>query len=138
MPRRRVGSGNTLPCESPLTRRCLKDNRPLGYPGMSERRRHERASAKLALFDAGSGTFSSIEVRDVSPGGAFLVIESRPAVDSRIKLAIATQDAGARVRRLVEVHSRVKWLAHNGVGVEFDQPSSAFLEELARLFGQGP
>ena len=101
---------------------------------MEERRQHERNLAQLALFDAGSGTFGSVEVRDVSPGGAFLLVGDRAGPGTELRLAIARHSSGARVRQLVEVRGRVKWVADDGVGVEFEDPSPEFLEHLARLF----
>jgi hypothetical protein len=103
---------------------------------MTERRQHSRNAARLALFDAGSGTFGSVEVRDLSPGGAFLLVSDHPTPGSELRLAITRQSDSARVRELVEVRGRVKWVAEDGVGVEFEEPTPQFLEQIAHLLSR--
>jgi len=101
----------------------------------SEKRKFSRVSADLALFDAGTGVYRSVPTKDVSMGGLYLVLGNSPPVGTRLRLALAEgSDRKARVRKLVEVEVEVKRQLEDGVGVEFVDPSDAFMTELTRVF----
>jgi len=86
------------------------------------------------LFDSSVGDFASVQTRDVSPGGMYLVVDSRMMVGTRLRLALAKRETGHRTRvsQLLEVQATVSWVGDDGVGVAFDEPPAEFLAELAR------
>lgn len=102
---------------------------------MTDNREHPRVSAELVLFDAGSAIYKSVATRDVSPGGAFIVLGKSLPNGTQLRLAIARRGkgSGARVRELIEVRGEVKWSDDEGIGIAFVEPSEEFLAELNKL-----
>ena len=102
---------------------------------MGDKRLHTRTPAALTLFDSYSGVYQSVITRDISGGGAYLVVEQRPGVGETMRVAIAQMVEGAgRARQLLEAEAVVKWVGDDGVGVEFVEPSSAFMIALTKLY----
>ncbi len=106
---------------------------------MTDNREFPRVSSELVLFDAGSAVYKSVATRDISPGGAFIVVDRPLPIGTQIRLAITRRgdEDGARVRELIEVRGEVKWANADGIGIAFVEPSEAFLAELSRLTSTG-
>ncbi len=106
---------------------------------MTDNREFPRVSAELVLFDAGSAVYKSVATRDVSPGGAFIVLGKPLPTGTQLRLAIARRGkgSGARVRQLIEVRGEVKWSDDTGIGIAFIEPSEEFIAELNRLTSTG-